>query len=126
MADSLLSVTVLNKGGLSEIIRLCHSGRGRRGGLRKVAVLEGPPPALAQTVHSESVSNSNGDNAQPALDCVCPRRYKTDIMGILSGLPRRSGGLKKRTEISGRTSAPSCISHQLPSKYIDTAHKHQQ
>lgn len=99
---------------------------GTGGGLQKVAVLEGPPPALAQTMHSESVSNSNEDNAEPALDCVCPRRYKTDIMSILSGSPRRSGGLKKRTEISGRTSTAPCISHQLPSKYIDTAREHQQ
>lgn len=92
------------------------------GGFQKVAVLEGPQPALAQTMHSETISNSGEDNAEPALDCVCPPRYKTDIMGILSRSPRCSGRLKKRSEISGCTSLAPCISHQLPSKYIDTAH----
>lgn len=51
MAYSLLSLTVLNKGGVSEIIRLCWSAETFKG------CLQAHTASLAQTMYSETISN---------------------------------------------------------------------
>lgn len=96
------SVTVLNKRGVREIIRLYCAKRGREGFSREKKRVEkkrekrGPwaSPGVKLCVWRR-VRTAARTMCNQHPHCVCVPGYKIDIMGILSGPPRCSGALEK-------------------------------
>ena len=72
--------------------------------------LQGPAASFGTNEPLGDYFKQQQDNVKPAPDCVCPPRYKIDILGLRDA-PECS---KWDCEMSGCTSPAPCFSHQLP------------